>query len=71
MFGNKLKDGLEMDNEYTSILWYTSGLIAGIYFILQSKLNLDVGERTMGFINVLLGVTMISRAGYMLLTMFL
>ena len=71
MLGSELRDGLEMENEYTSILWYSSGLIVGIYFLILAKLNLDVGERKMFLIDVLLGVTMISRAGYMLLTMFL
>ena len=74
MLGNELRDGLSMENEYTSILWYSSGLVVGIfgiYFLIFAKLNLDLGERKMFLFNVLLGVTMVSRAGYMLWTMFL
>jgi len=74
MLGNELRDGLSMEDEYTSILWYSSGLVVGIfgiYFLIFAKLNLDLGERKMFLFNVLLGVTMVSRGGYMLLTRFL
>ena len=74
MLGNELRDGLSMEDEYTSILWYSSGLVVGIfgiYFLIFAKLNLDLGERKMFLFNVLLGVTMVSRCVYMLLTRFL